>query len=369
MAIAALWRGVAPRASEVYGHTSLRGLAALCVVGYHAALIAQADELAWGLVTGFLLSSFLFVDLFFVLSGFIMVEAYGASMRGAWGPGGSGLRAALSYWRRRALKILPNYYIWLGVAIAFWAARAAYFDNPKLQDPCFGQAVWAHLILVQNFTQTCANFNTPLWSIVVELLAYLAFPALVLLVPFWPVLGLGGVALYTWVYLGWGTVDVLTDYQSVLRCLAGFSIGMALAALTPRLPRRLLVWGQGPALLAVLVSVSWDAQPWALASIALLVALTAQNAGPLVAALRLRPFYLLGRASFSIYLAHIPILGALNLILSKLQSQTGILLATDWQLFVPISMVICAVIGLAAYQMIERPLEQLGRRTAQRPRS
>ncbi len=358
-----IWRGAAvrPRPSEVYGHTALRGLAALCVVGYHAALIARADELAWGPVTGFLLSSFLFVDLFFVLSGFIMVEAYGTSLRSAWSERGAGPRTVLAYWRKRALKILPNYYIWLAVAIGFWSLRAAYFDNPKLYDPCFEPAILAHLALVQQFTETCISFNTPLWSIVVELLAYLAFPLLVFMLPLWPVLGLGGVALYSYVYLGWGRIDVLADYQSVLRCFAGFSIGMALVPLSQALSRGLLVWGQGVALIAVIWAVSWDAQPLALAFIALLVALTAQNAGPLVALLRLRPFYLLGRASFSIYLAHVPLLGVLNLSLSKLQSMIGLPIATDWRLFVPICILFCAAVGVVAYRLIEHPLERLNR--------
>ncbi|MEM6390178.1 MAG: acyltransferase [Pseudomonadota bacterium] len=365
--MAGFWRtdAVRPRAAEVYGHTALRGLAALCVVGYHAALIAKAGAGGWGPVTGFLLSSFLFVDLFFMLSGFIMVEAYGASLRsalsGALGGGGGGLRPVLSYWRKRALKILPNYYIWLAVAIGFWSLRAAYFNNPQLQDPCFGPAIAAHLALVQSFTETCISFNTPLWSIVVELIAYLAFPLLVLALPAWPVLGLGGLALYAWVYLGQGTIDVLTDHPSVLRCLAGFSIGMALVPLSRALPRAVLVWGQGLAFLAVLVAVSWDAQPLALVCIACLVALTAQNLGPLVALLRWRVFYLLGRASFSIYLAHVPLLGLLNLVLSKLQSEIGVPLAGDWRLFVPICILICALAGLMAYMRIEHPLERLGR--------
>lgn len=359
MPLSAFWSGIAPRASEVYGHTSLRGLAALSVVAYHAALVAQADELPWGPVTGFLLSSYLFVDLFFVLSGFIMVEAYGDRLQAAWRPGGGGLREVMSYWRRRALKILPNYYIWLGIAIGFWVLRAAYFGNPLLHQDCFSQAIWRHVLLAQTFTEVCVSFNTPLWSIVVELVAYLAFPLLLLALPVWPVLAVAGVLLYASVLSVWGTIDVLTDIQSVLRCLAGFMLGMVMARLALLLPGAALRWGQVPALVGLVVCVALEAQAAALACIPVVVVLTARNQGPLVALLRKRLFYVLGRASFSIYLAHVPLLGMLNVILSKLGVELGLPLASDWRLFVPISVVICGAVGVLAYHWVERRLEAM----------
>jgi hypothetical protein len=71
---------VQPRESEIFAHTSLRGLAALSVVGYHACLSSDITAAAGGPVAAFFLSSFIFVDLFFMLSGFIMVETYGARL-------------------------------------------------------------------------------------------------------------------------------------------------------------------------------------------------------------------------------------------------------------------------------------------------
>lgn len=114
-----------PRPEEVYGHTALRGLAALSVVGYHGLLIATTGAQGAGPVSNFFLHSFIFVDLFFMLSGFIMVEAYGQRLSGP------GLRLAnvQQYWYRRAAKILPNYYVWLGVAVAVTLARDAYFGS------------------------------------------------------------------------------------------------------------------------------------------------------------------------------------------------------------------------------------------------
>lgn len=67
----------APRTGEIYIHTALRGLAALSVVGYHAMLGATGKGYSDNLLQNFFLSSFMFVDLFFMLSGFIMNESYG----------------------------------------------------------------------------------------------------------------------------------------------------------------------------------------------------------------------------------------------------------------------------------------------------
>lgn len=366
-ALSRFWPDIAPRANEIYGHTSLRGLAALSVVGYHAAIAARGVDAAWTPALGFLLSSFLFVDLFFMLSGYIMAEAYGEGLKQSYRRSPPGARIplrkrlgpVLRYWKRRLVKILPNYYVWLAISIALVTLRLTYFDQPIRYDSCYIESIWTHLALVQSFSATCIEFNIPLWSIVVELLAYLCFPVLILLLPVWPVFVALGAGLYAMLFIDTGTIDLLKGGPSVLRCLAGFMLGMAATRIVGLIPMGRVAWAQIPALLAVIVCVALDAQPGALAATFVLVVLTGANTGVLVAVLRQPVIYALGRASFSIYLAHVPILGVLILILSKIQSDTGIILSTDWRVFVPIAVVVCALIGLVAYQVIERRLERL----------
>ena len=60
---------------------SLRGLAAIMVVLYHSPF--RFAESSAPIVT----NSYLFVDLFFVLSGFVMAYAYGDKIRGGMGFG------------------------------------------------------------------------------------------------------------------------------------------------------------------------------------------------------------------------------------------------------------------------------------------
>lgn len=351
---------IAPRDQEVFGHTALRGLAALSVVGYHAVLASngKADP-SW--VAGYFQHAYLFVDLFFMLSGFIMVESYGSriyripGLSDAW-------QGIASFWKRRALKILPNYYIWLGVAIAIYLARTTFFEPTPSTQNCLPEAVFLHVMLVQNLIGTCLYFNTPLWSIAVEMVAYALFPALLLGMRFWPALLGLALAFYGGLMMRYGTFDLIDSGPSVLRCLAGFIAGMSAVALLRWWPDRALSLVQLPVLIgmALCVASGWEAA--AMGLLFLLVLTTGRNIGPVVALLKPRLIYLLGRASFAIYLAHIPVLGVLLILAHKAEAETGLALGSDWRLFAPVNLIVSAVIGVWAFKAIELRLERRLRR-------
>lgn len=104
-------------------------------------------------------------------------------------------------------------------------------------------------------------------------------------------------------------------------------------------------------------SISLGAEPAALAFIAALVLVTGRNIGGLVRILQWRVFYVLGRASFSIYLAHMPFLLVLNVILRKVEAELGIPLGSDWRIFIPIALCGAALVGIAAYLLVEMRFE------------
>jgi peptidoglycan/LPS O-acetylase OafA/YrhL len=345
---------VQPRESEIFAHTSLRGLAALSVVGYHACLSSDITAAAGGPVAAFFLSSFIFVDLFFMLSGFIMVETYGARLYAT-----PGLTGVYRFWARRATKILPNYYFWLAIAFAVYAVRALYFDPTRFSNPCLPEAAFRHLLLVQNLLGACVNFNTPLWSVVVEIVAYMAFPLLLLALPAWPVLCVAAVAGYGLLLGQFGTIDVINGGPSILRCLAGFIAGMALARACRLLPPTVFAWAQLPIFLAMVISVACDNEPLALVFIFFTVLLSARNFGPLVAVMRGWLLYLLGRASFSIYLAHIPVLAVVNVFSHKIELMTGLPLASDWRIFLCLNLGLSSLVGTYSYFLIEQRFERI----------
>lgn len=346
----------AARGNEVYLHTALRGVAALCVVAYHASLLNEPAAGATA-VGAFFLSSYLFVDLFFLLSGFIMVESYAGRM------GETG--AVLRFWWKRLTKILPNYYIWLGVAIAVVLLRRALLGFPEASDACVTEAIWRHLLLIQNLAGACLYFNTPLWSIVVELLAYMLFPLLVLGLRVWALMLGGALALYAGLMWHYGTMDLLHGAASVLRCLAGFVAGMALARAADLAPRGVMVWAQLPVLAAVLVLVSAGADGFAVLAMTGLVYVTARNLGPLLPLARSGLGYILGRASFSIYLVHIPLLALLNLLAYKIEAETGLAIATTWWAFVALNLLVSGGAGVLAYLLVEQRIERALQRRPQ----
>lgn len=164
----------------------LRGVAILLVIFYHYTngnplalhdglpfYVQRAAGAGW---TG--------VDLFFVLSGFLI----GGILIGA--------RGSATYFRtfyiRRFFRIIPIYYVWIGLyialaAVAGAAVQARSFSGKSLPH---GFAVYAHLFFLQNVLPEISSapgswgaWFSHLWSLAVEEQFYLITPLLVALLP------------------------------------------------------------------------------------------------------------------------------------------------------------------------------------------
>jgi len=213
--------------------TGIRGLAAWGVVLYHVRLslagLVPAPVIA-GLGKGYLA-----VDLFFMLSGFVIWYNYAARIRdGGWG------EARTFLWRRFA-RVWPLH----AVVLAGFAALALLLG---LTGRGTAGYPWAelplHLALVQNwgFLPELA-WNHPAWSISTELAAYLLFPAAVAAVrwdrlPGWALLAIAALlaaALHALFALhGETSLGARIEQLGLWRCLAGFAIGMVLCILWER---------------------------------------------------------------------------------------------------------------------------------------
>ncbi|WP_030901026.1 acyltransferase family protein [Streptomyces sp. NRRL F-5126] len=143
----------------------LRGLAVAAVLLFHA---------------GYLRGGFLGVDLFFVLSGFLITGLLLAETRRA---GGIDLAA---FWARRARRLLPALVV-MGVATLL---LAWVFGSPSLLAFALDDAPWAaaqavnwHFIAEQvgYWNASDTRLFSHLWSIAVEWQFYLAWPVVVLL--------------------------------------------------------------------------------------------------------------------------------------------------------------------------------------------
>jgi peptidoglycan/LPS O-acetylase OafA/YrhL len=210
------------------GLDGLRGVAVLAVMAFHAGL---------GWVNGGLLG----VDMFFVLSGFLVTSLLLAEHAR------TGTLDLLRFWGRRARRLLPALVVMLlGVCVyARWVgwgippsqlrgdalATLAYFAN------------WHFIVSGQNYFVRFAAPSPLLhtWSLAVEEQYYLVWPliALVVLRRFgrrwlgWAAAGIGAASagLCAWLYLGGASVDRLyygtdTRAQSIM-------VGAVLAILVP----------------------------------------------------------------------------------------------------------------------------------------
>lgn len=340
-----------PRQGELYAHTAIRGVAALCVVGYHAMLGSAGKGYTDNPVQNYFLTSFIFVDFFFILSGFIMFENYGKKLSGP-----SVLKNAINFWKRRALKILPNYYFWLAIAVLLTFAEWAYFSRRVVDNQCIEFSLIKHVFLTQNLMGSCYYFNIPLWSIAVEMLAYLVFPFIILLRLGRALTFLGSVVLYVVLFSYSETIDVLDGALSVCRCLAGFFCGVAAAQLPHKKWASFL---QVILLLLLVATISMNFQVLSLALMLMITVATSKNEGVLATLSATRFPYLIGRSSFSIYLAHIPVAAVVSTIAYKIEGETGVPFGSDWRLIVPIEILASVMVGYMAFELIERRFERL----------
>lgn len=323
----------------------MRGLAALSVVGYHAMLESAGKGYTDNVFQNFFSTSFLFVDFFFMLSGFIMVDSYQDKIiendiRGS----------SIKYIKKRAKKILPNYYFWLLISIILNLSIAFYFENINVGVQCITKSIVLHSLLLQNLIGSCYFFNMPLWSIAVEFLAYLAFPFLIMIRPRAIVFAGAGFVIYVVTFCVSQTIDLIDGTLSVMRCFAGFICGMAAS----KIDRRSYPYYINILLLICLFyCIAFNMQIVSLILMFALTIVTADNFSFLAQFSRLKYPYLIGRASFSIYLAHIPVSMVLGPIAYKVEAETGIPFGSDWTLILPIKIIASGLVGVFAFQQVE----------------
>lgn len=370
--------------SHIPALTGLRGIAAGWVALYHGWQVFGAPSLPLlGIDLSFLFAAGYFgVDLFFVLSGFLlgMPLLHAIQRRGPWSALGH-------FWRRRCMRVLPAYWgqllvlfglaLWTGAQVADWPLSLA-----------------SHFSLTTNlFPFDVVPLNRVYWSLPVEWNFYMLLPVLV-----WAVRA-GG---WRWVLpvsvllalgfrlLCYGTVyDVPPD--SLLSWWAG-SIHQLPARLDQFVLGMFAAWWQrqrapgaraGDALLALCLAALLAAAAWigprgdvfSLVDVPLVfvqfsllglvfatLCYAACSPGRWVGRLLCgRVLGALGTISYSLYLWHAPIL----------HWQTGWHWPTAWGAALPVLLtagLILLVSGLS-YRVLERPFLHGHRHESNLPRS
>lgn len=296
-----------PRA-DLPALTGIRGLAAWFVVLYHIRLGAAPHLPDWG---DFVLSKgYLAVDLFFMLSGFVLWLNYSDRLRR------DGLKAVPKYLGRRVARVWPLHLFMLGAMVLFASVVAVTGELNPVHYP------WAelplHLLLIHNWGFTSGlTWNDPSWSISGEAAAYLFLPLLVLAIdwrsrpPAWAIAALLLLAFLLSAIMGWNGASRLGDdipRFGLLRAIIEFSMGTIVCALWQRWcarpPLAAALAGAlalGAPLLALAAAPEALVVPIFLAGLLLALALTADRPGNPLAA---RPIFYLGEISYSTYLVH-----------------------------------------------------------------
>ncbi|HXC57327.1 MAG TPA: acyltransferase [Rhizomicrobium sp.] len=301
---------------------SLRGLAALSVVLYHMAWVSPISQLT------FIRNGDVMVDLFFVLSGFVITYSYGRKVSDI-----TGLRnfVWLRFWR-----LWPLHVTFLVVMAGIEFLK--YFAQIKLHlapnEPAFslnnGRAFLANLFLIQALHTTPAfTFNGPAWSISTEFWTYILFGLTVLALPgsiarrfAFAILSAGSFVLLVFV-LHRNPLEPTIDW-GILRCIMGFFLGSlayeAYEAIAPRVATRPsaqttfdILAGAGMACFVVLLCLRRTGGTWDALVILPLIAfmiLACASSGKLLTyrVLTWAPLHWLGKVSYSIYMVHLAIL-------------------------------------------------------------
>lgn len=168
----------------------------------------------------------MFVDFFFVLSGFVMCHAYGQSLTGP-----SKLEGFMI---RRFGRIYPLHLAMLLGFIGLELVKLGVLTFAKMQvdgDPFTGprslESLASNLVLMQSFNlHGMTSWNGPAWSISVEFYAYIVFAVAVLLAGMRTAVftALATVALAGLVAFSPTYIFTTHDY-GFLRCLYGFFVG------------------------------------------------------------------------------------------------------------------------------------------------
>ncbi|HLI87898.1 MAG TPA: acyltransferase [Ktedonobacteraceae bacterium] len=152
----------------------VRALACLSVVAYHLSLVTTHDLPLWDptqispLISSIALAGDTGVTLFFILSGFLLFLPYAKALLfdAEW----PSLR---HFYLRRALRILPAYYVSLLLMVLIY--------NPEYLHPDHWTRLSLFLTLfMDSFDGTYRQINGPFWSLAVEWQFYLLLPFLAL---------------------------------------------------------------------------------------------------------------------------------------------------------------------------------------------
>ncbi len=348
-----------PVRHEIRPLTGVRGVAAAWVVLYH--IYMYQDRSSWPRpLEAVLLHGCLAVDVFFILSGFVMALSSRHFFADGFAPG-----KYVVFLVRRIARVCPLHWaVLVFIVLRFAAGLGGGWDGNWAD-------VLPNLLFVPELGRS-APMNDPTWSVAVELIAYVLFPLLAAAALFsgrGVALALGAACLAVIALLVHGgfhyaihkssALDYtdLRSWQTYARGMAEFTLGLltfrlallpGIAAWFIRRPLTELI------LAAIALLLAWPAADFlvVLLTCPLIIGL-AVGRGLSVRLFGVLPVFLLGEVSYSVYLLHAQFLDLRFLGRNYLQAvlgQGGAQFASAFFVLVPL--IPCSY---ATYRLIETP--------------
>jgi peptidoglycan/LPS O-acetylase OafA/YrhL len=357
----------------------IRGFAILLVLVFH--LIGDREYIGNAWVDGVLSiakACWIGVDLFFVLSGFLITSIL---LRAKEGKGW-----LWNFYARRALRILPLYYLWVGLYIFVVPALLPVVYDGK-GGPDF--ILWLHLADFKGHSPAA----THLWSLAIEEQFYLVWPILVArfsnlsLLRVVAVALVGSLMLRGLILAGFLPLHPIKVYVLPFTHCDGLLIGSALALLrrTSCLQRiqkfSFALLASGGSLLIILFVAGGGPSFWQNPAIALVGYPTVAFCFGVLVLLALRDdrlfkgifscglLLVLGKFSYFIYLFHVPIviLAKKHLKLEPWLLSKGVPVLAAW-LFEFLLLTGITLIGaVISWRLFEGPILRLKSRFPQQP--
>lgn len=349
---------------------SIRGLAALLVVFYHI------PKWNTSLDIGIINNGYLMVELFFVLSGYVIYTAYAEKI--------TNKNDLFRFQFLRFGRLYPVHFVFLiafvFIEISKYIAQSKLgIASPNTQPFVENNftAIFQQIFLVQAIgpTHNAITFNGPAWSISVEFYTYLIFGMSILFAGKKKDLLFSLIAIVSLVLLASQTTFGFND---LFRCLAGFFTGCLTALVTKEqetnIPKyaSLLVLASIVFFLQLKTTNQYDVALYFLTA-ALIASLVHSKNGYLNYVLKLKVLTWLGSISYAVYMSHAAMLWVINQVIRVILKKPEILISEKYipQLSYIETLIACGLLTLIVlsvsafvYRFIEKPMREKSRRYA-----
>jgi exopolysaccharide production protein ExoZ len=347
--------------TKIQNIQALRGIAVLLVVLLHSLHIEQKYGGAQSLLPDFLQFGMAGVDLFFVISGFVMVTVTRGKFQNP--------RDSLRFAYHRMARIYPTYWVYSVLLVAVWLVRPNWINNAGGNQVDF----LASFLLLPSHILPLVVVG---WTLIHEVYFYLVFAVILLLTPerrlaYAVLLWAGGIFLVNVYSSSASALVAVASHPLTLEFIGGCLIAMAyFRSAGTMTTKRLLTLAASAAAVSLggflyyqhitgsIVLPDW----WRVIILgipALFVVHCLSNAER--NGFVLHPALVsVGDASYSIYLSHILTLSAAGRIWALFARDSVI----DNLIMVPVLFGLVLLVGFLSYRLVERPLLSLTRKIA-----